>query len=126
MTIRGAGVILRDRTNRILLVLGRRHDKWSFPKGHLNEGETSPRHCAVRETKEETGLTVSIPTEAEKWTCQQYIYYMIGPDQVTKGWHLKPEDHGEVAYAKWFTIEEFLRLRKGNSAVRRYCEKLRG
>lgn len=125
MTIRGAGVILRDKANRILLVLGRNHDKWSFPKGHLESKDPSPEECAMRETKEETGLTVDIPTGTERWTCHQYIYYLIGPDQVTEGWHLQPEDHNEVAYAKWFTVTEIMDLRNGNIAVRKFCDKLR-
>lgn len=55
----GVGVIIvRDG----LLLLRRRagvHAKgtWSFPGGHLENGET-PEVCAVRETLEETGLNV--------------------------------------------------------------------
>lgn len=55
----GVGVIiLRDR--RILL--GKRRGShgagdWSPPGGHLNFGET-PEGCAMREVREETGLTI--------------------------------------------------------------------
>ena len=47
------------------LLLGRRinshgHGTWSLPGGHLDENE-APFDCAIRETKEETGLDVINP-----------------------------------------------------------------
>lgn len=46
-----------------MLLLGLRasahgKDSWCFPGGHLEFGET-PEECAIRETKEETGLDIS-------------------------------------------------------------------
>jgi 8-oxo-dGTP pyrophosphatase MutT (NUDIX family) len=49
------GSIFLSPKNRVLVVKGRRTGKWSFPKGHPNQGETG-YECARRETKEETGL----------------------------------------------------------------------
>jgi 8-oxo-dGTP pyrophosphatase MutT (NUDIX family) len=43
----------------ILLVFRGKHDDWTFPKGHVEAGE-SPEEAAVRETKEETGLSVKL------------------------------------------------------------------
>lgn len=52
-----AGVLLQER-GRVLLVK-RRYDPragaWCLPAGFMEYGET-PRHCAVRELREETGL----------------------------------------------------------------------
>ncbi len=56
----GVGVaIARDG----MLLLGLRtgahgQDTWCFPGGHLEFGET-PEECAIRETREETGLILS-------------------------------------------------------------------
>jgi 8-oxo-dGTP pyrophosphatase MutT (NUDIX family) len=119
--IKGAGVILRDSGDRILLVLGKKHDKWSFPKGHVDEDDKTGEDCAARETKEETGLVVEIPTGSSYWVHNKCIYYIIGPDCVTGGWRLCPEDKHEVAYAKWLTMEELCALKNGNSAVRRFA-----
>ncbi len=56
-----AGVIL-ERGGEVLLVK-RRYDPragaWCLPAGFMEYGET-PAHCAVREVKEETGLTIRL------------------------------------------------------------------
>jgi len=52
-----AGVVLVDR-GRVLLVRRRfapRAGAWCLPAGFMEYGET-PRHCAMRELEEETGL----------------------------------------------------------------------
>lgn len=56
MTVYGA--ICLDSFGNVLLVKGRRSQKWSFPKGHSNCGEL-PEECAKRELYEETGVRVS-------------------------------------------------------------------
>ncbi len=51
------------RGDEILLIRRRGshgHGTWSSPGGHLDFGET-PVDCAVRETREETGITVRNP-----------------------------------------------------------------
>jgi 8-oxo-dGTP diphosphatase len=60
MTKIGVGVII-FKEGKVLL--GKRLSKhgnktWSFPGGHLEENETLSQ-CAIRETKEETGLEIS-------------------------------------------------------------------
>jgi ADP-ribose pyrophosphatase YjhB (NUDIX family) len=56
-----AGVIL-ERAGEVLLVRRRfepRAGAWCLPAGFMEYDET-PEHCAVRETREETGLTVRL------------------------------------------------------------------
>lgn len=43
----------------VLLIRNRRSAHWGFPKGHIEPGETQ-HETAIRETKEETGLDISI------------------------------------------------------------------
>lgn len=55
----GVGVII-IKDSKILM--GKRinshgHNTWNFPGGHLEFGE-SPEQCAIRETLEETGLSI--------------------------------------------------------------------
>jgi 8-oxo-dGTP diphosphatase len=44
---------------QVLLIHRPRYDDWSWPKGKLDDGETTPE-CAVRETREEIGLKVQL------------------------------------------------------------------
>jgi len=85
------------------LVQGRHTGKWSFPKGHLQLGETGPE-CALREIAEETGLDEvdharSIGTLFLHYGTY-YLYECAGFDP------LLPRDHKEIVHAKWMTLEE--------------------
>lgn len=56
----GAVVYRRSHGNtEILLIKHLRSGCWSFPKGHIEEGETETQ-TAVREIKEETNIDISI------------------------------------------------------------------
>lgn len=85
------------------LVQGRHTGKWSFPKGHLQLGETGPE-CALREIAEETGLdevdhATSIGTLFLHYGTY-YLYECSGFDP------LLPRDQKEIVHAKWMTLEE--------------------
>lgn len=55
----GIGVIVSRDGGLLLSKRAGKHANgtWSFPGGHLESGET-PEECAIRETLEETGLTM--------------------------------------------------------------------
>ena len=56
----GAIVIYRDGSRyKILLVRNHNGRNYSFPKGHVEKGETE-QETAIREVKEETGLSIEI------------------------------------------------------------------
>lgn len=62
------GVILVLRENgedRFLILKQKPHGHWSFPKGH-GEAEETPKESAIRELKEEAGITdvefLEVPT----------------------------------------------------------------
>jgi 8-oxo-dGTP diphosphatase len=57
-----------------ILVIFDQYGQWTFPKGHLEAGETSAE-AAVREVYEETGI------QGELWALVQTIFY----DVVKKG-----------------------------------------
>jgi len=55
----GAGVVIRDQRGWILLEKRRDCALWGLPGGRIEPGE-SVREAALREVKEETGLTVGV------------------------------------------------------------------
>lgn len=57
----GALILSKDDPNKILLLyrVGPNYNDWTFPKGHMEDGE-SREDTAHREVKEETGLDIEI------------------------------------------------------------------
>ncbi len=59
---RSCGAVVYRKINneiRYLLIRNRRSSNWSFPKGHVEKGETLEQ-TAIREVFEETGLRINI------------------------------------------------------------------
>jgi len=55
------GLVVRDDT--VLLVHRPKYDDWTFPKGKAEDGE-SDEDCALREVREETGLSCELVSPA--------------------------------------------------------------
>ena len=53
------GVLAADEHGRVLLQRRRDTGQWALPMGQMELGET-PSECAVRETREETGVLVQV------------------------------------------------------------------
>lgn len=65
MKVKKAGCILINlETKEIGLVFRKDKEDYTFPKGHLEKGETI-KECAIRETQEETGRKCHIILEKE-------------------------------------------------------------
>jgi bis(5'-nucleosidyl)-tetraphosphatase len=110
-----SGTICQSPARRYLLVKGRRGGKWSFPKGHREDGETN-LECALRETVEETGLDLSEKTPATSYNLYagEYFYFAMEDEPEPQ-----PQDVGEIAEAKWVTENE-MRSMRVNVDVNRY------
>jgi len=52
----GCVVVRNTSTQPLFLLILDQYGHWTFPKGHLDDGESSPA-AAVREVHEETGIT---------------------------------------------------------------------
>lgn len=108
-TINIAGVLIRDKRGRYLLVQERKisaHGLWGFPGGHVDEGETL-QSAAIRETHEEVNLEIKLtrqePIYSESKPDGSLSYYAFG-GKVTAG-SLKI-DKEELLDAQWLTISQ--------------------
>lgn len=98
-----AGCIFISPRHRILCVLGRASKKWSFPKGHLQDGET-PFQCARRETFEETGV---LPPQG----CKRVVLLPTGTYFIfeVNEFQCFPQDTNEVEDTAWLTYKQLCR-----------------
>lgn len=97
----------------LLLLQSRKHQNWSSPKGKSEEGETVPLDIAMRELKEETGITdieiLNYPLIDENYEFEmdgklitRVTQYFVG---IVKDKNVIPQE-GEILEYKWATYEE--------------------
>lgn len=101
-----SGVILITNSNKILLVKGRKRNKWSFPKGHIQGSETV-HQCALRECYEETGITLNDLEYSfyKKLNSGVYFIYRI-PDELDYTVY----DKKEICDIAWLSIPSMMNL----------------
>mgnify|MGYP002870095557 CR=1 FL=1 len=94
MLTRKAGtVLLNKQTNQVGLVYRKKYGDLSFPKGHLEDGE-SLKECAIRETIEETGRLCHLIDE----TPLDIMYYKTSSGEKIENYMYLAQDDGEVEY----------------------------
>jgi 8-oxo-dGTP pyrophosphatase MutT (NUDIX family) len=109
-----AGVLAIDTEGRVLLQRRRDTGQWAIPMGKQELGETVTQ-CAVRETAEETGVTVEVtgllgiysdPGHVVRYhsdgeTRQEFEIILLG--RPVSG---QPTANDEASAAEWFTVAD--------------------
>lgn len=106
----GAVVYKIENNELYFLLLKHNRGHWSFPKGHMEEGETK-KETALREIKEETGLDVKlddnyfykITYSPKKNVLKDVVYFMATPlnDEITI-------QYSEIEEIVWANAEDAL------------------
>ena len=108
-----AGGIVFNNQGQVLITQHSSNKHWSFPKGHIEKGQTS-KEAALREVREEGGIEAKI---LEKVGENKYVYTNKEGEKVFKlvvlflmtyvSGDIKDHDW-EVSEAKWVTPEDAL------------------
>ena len=105
-----AGTILFNRDGtKVLVVRNFRAKNYSFPKGKL-ENDEEAYECAMRETLEETGMNVYIPSTAvpiERKNCSLFVV-----DHVDDTIKTRPRTKNEIDEVAWISITEGLQMKQ--------------
>jgi 8-oxo-dGTP pyrophosphatase MutT (NUDIX family) len=101
-----SGVILISKRNTVLLVKGRKKNKWSFPKGHIQGSETI-QQCALRECFEETGISLNDYqyNYSKRLNSGEYFVYRI-PYELKHNVY----DTEEIVDVAWVSIPAMMNL----------------
>lgn len=109
----GAGLVLLspDRQS-VLLVHDTRSGKWGFPKGHKEPCDATDIDTAIRECKEETGLTAadySIHNEPFKISkgSQSYIFRYAFLKEGREG-YVAPVNPREISALQWVPVQRLM------------------
>ena len=107
------------------------HNNWGFPKGHLEQGETSTE-AAIREIKEEVGIDATIDTNFMKeliYTMpngiEKHSIYYIGRfmDQIPSKQLSEVQDIKILPYEKALDILSFKNMKDVLIQANKYIEK---
>lgn len=105
--IAGGGLVLNQEQELLMIF---RRGKWDLPKGKLDPGETIEA-CAVREIKEETGLTEVVVSRKLSITHHTYFDTYLQEDVIKEThWFLMqapgkqtlvPQTEEDITEIKW-------------------------
>jgi 8-oxo-(d)GTP phosphatase len=118
MTVYAAGAICwREEKGRLLVAIihRARYNDWGWPKGKVDPGETLPE-TAVREIKEETGLSIRLGVNLGVQTYDlpngkgKEVHYWAAKvsEKALKASTFKPSE--EVAKVDWMTPDEAVKV----------------
>ena len=122
---KSCGAIIVNDKNQVLLVkqtLGH----YSFPKGHVEAGETE-EETAIRETKEETNIDIEI-TSKDRFIVNYNVRDNINKDVIyfiakPISFDAKPQET-EVAQVLWVDIDDVAKYLEFTNIIKLWNEKI--
>ncbi|MFI5212413.1 MAG: NUDIX domain-containing protein [Candidatus Saccharimonadales bacterium] len=111
--VSSAAMVLQNTDNDVLIVKANYKDHWTFPGGIIDPGET-PMEAAIREMREETGLTVTkadvkfvavLDRISEHAQSYQFIFYAALPIAAADNIVLQPSEIDAYAFV---TVEQII------------------
>jgi ADP-ribose pyrophosphatase YjhB (NUDIX family) len=102
-----AAAVFLEHQGKVLLVLRAvdpQKGKWALPAGYVDRGE-DPMLAAIRETAEETGLTVVI-TGLKDVMFTDGVIVIVYTARIIEGSDLTPRPQDDVEAVRWFGREE--------------------
>lgn len=124
------GVVVNGRGEWLMI---RRNNRWDFPKGHVEAGESFDR-CAEREIEEETGVKAAVLRplcdtwhayffpKTQRWELKRTHWYLL---RSTERGELKPQTEEGIVEVAWCTpndVEHY--LKESYPTIRRVVEAL--
>jgi len=98
-----AGAFIYDPENKKVLLVQSRGQFWGFPKGSIERDE-QVQDCAVREVKEETGITINSEDFIKATTIKKRAtYYYI--EMKSGNINLQEQDENDANGITWICIE---------------------
>ena len=111
-------------TNHVLLVFGKKSQKWGFPKGHMEMGETE-EETALRELREETGIRLDNPLDTRiRFRNNVYFLVNISKENLTQ---TTIEDKDEIEKMCWFSYMDICKFPEYqcNFGLKHWIKKIR-
>ena len=111
-------------TNNVLLVFGKKSQKWGFPKGHMEMGETE-EETAIRELREETGIRLDNVLDTRiRFRNNVYFIVNIAKDNLEQA---SIEDKDEIEKMSWFSYADICKFPEYqcNFGLKNWIKKIR-
>ena len=118
--IAAGGIVVNEKDEMLFIY---RHSKWDLPKGHVEKGE-SFEDCALREVKEETGISSISIKRYIGTTEHEYYDSYLGADAIkeihwfemraTKDESLAPQEEEGIEWIRWIPKEQVFSFLKSS------------
>jgi 8-oxo-dGTP pyrophosphatase MutT (NUDIX family) len=100
-----SGVIIHNTLSNKVLIVQSRGNMWGFPKGSFELGENF-KTCAIRELKEETGISIKIDELTNQYRLNNFVsYYYVNIDFELDDIQLQNGEYNDANGISWIKLD---------------------